>query len=311
MRFLVVGAGAVGGYFGARLVESGADVTFLVRPGRAAQLRKAGLNVRSTHGDVSLTAPQHVMSADISGPYDVIIVGCKAYDLPATMESFAPAVGERTAIVPLLNGMRHLTLLGERFGDARVLGGLCMISATLDAAGTILHVNDLHTLVLGDRDGSQSARVAGIGRVLARAKFETQVSAAILQEMWEKWIFIAAVGGINVLMRASIGDIVAVGVSDLGTHLYAECAAIATHHGFPPRDAVRERAQGVLTAQGSPLTASLLRDMERGAPTESEHILGDLLESGAGMLDARSVLRIATAHARAYEVRRARKGTSA
>lgn len=166
MRFLVVSAGALGGYFGGRLLAARRDVTFLLRPRRAAQLERTGLVVRSAMGDLHLAAPPHVLSGDIAAPYDVVIVGCKAYDLAETMESFAAAVGPQTVILPLLNGMGHLEQLAARFGHNKVLGGLCMISATLDNEGSVLHMGEMHGLTFGELDGSASARVAAVHRLV-------------------------------------------------------------------------------------------------------------------------------------------------
>ncbi|MBV8575349.1 MAG: oxidoreductase, partial [Acetobacteraceae bacterium] len=222
------------------------------------------------------------------------------------MASFAPAMGADTAILPLLNGMRHLDTLGERFGKARVLGGQCVISATLDADGRILHLNDTHSITFGEQDGSRSARAEAIAAELSGARFDSHLSATILQEMWEKWVFIAAGAGISCLMRASIGDIVSAGAADLATALFDECALIADANGFAPRSKFVERMRPMFAAPGSPLTASMLRDVERGAPTEADHILGDLLHRASAKAETRSLLRTAYAHVRAYEVRRAR-----
>ncbi|HZV93554.1 MAG TPA: 2-dehydropantoate 2-reductase N-terminal domain-containing protein, partial [Caldimonas sp.] len=157
MRYLVVGAGALGGYFGGRLLEAGCDVTFLLRPARAAAISARGLIVRSRLGDMTLSPP-HILASDIRAPFDVVIVACKAYDLESTMDDFAPAVGATTAILPLLNGMRHLDALQARFGAQRVLGGLCLISAVVDADGVVQHVNDLHSLTFGEIAGGLSPR---------------------------------------------------------------------------------------------------------------------------------------------------------
>src|SRR5262245_17021111 len=107
MRFLVVGAGATGGYFGGRLLETGRDVTFLVRPARAERLAQTGLSITSPAGNATLPSPPTVLAADLKKPFDVVVLSCKAYDLEQAIESFAPAVGPQTAIIPLLNGMRH------------------------------------------------------------------------------------------------------------------------------------------------------------------------------------------------------------
>ena len=135
MRVLVVGAGAIGGYFGGRLLQAGRDVTFLVRPGRAEHIRKNGFAVRVLDQRPDELAVRAIVSEQIEAPYDLVLVTCKAYDLESAMDGFAPAVGPETAILPLLNGLRHLDLLSERFGVSRLLGGQCVITATLDERG--------------------------------------------------------------------------------------------------------------------------------------------------------------------------------
>jgi len=305
MRYLVVGAGALGGYFGGRLLEAGHDVTFLLRPGRARALQATGLVVKSRCGDLALAAPPFVLANAIGAPFDVVIVACKAYDLVETMASFAPAVGPATAILPLLNGLRHLDALKQRFGAERVLGGLCLISATLDAAGTVQHLNDLHTLVFGELDGTTSARVDAIRSDFASTRFDGRASGEIVLEMWEKWVFIASAAGITCLMRATIGQIVAGGGADFGVALLDECRAIAAANGFAPRGPAIERARAMLTAAGSPISASMLKDIERGGAVEADHVLGDLIARDPRQPQGVSLLRVAYAHLKAYETRRA------
>ena len=307
MRFLVVGAGALGGYFGGRLLEAGRDVTFLLRPRRAAQIAKSGLVVQSPFGNLQLPSPPHVMAEDIEAPFDVILVGSKAYDLDSTMDSFAPAVGPQTVILPLLNGMKHIDRLVERFGDERVLGGLCMISATLDDEGRVLHLNDMHGLNFGERAGGRSERIDAIEAQFTGAKFDATASETILQDMWEKWVFIASAAGVTSLMRASIGDIVAAGGEDVALSIFDECCAIAAHNGFVPRPTAIERGRKMMTAPGSPMTASMYKDIVRSAPVEADHIIGDLLNRAARASPTPSVLRTAYVHLKAYEARRARE----
>ena len=134
MRILVVGAGAIGGYFGGRMLAAGRDVTFLVRPKRAAELASAGLVIKSPLGDVTLKNPPTVQADKLAEKFDAVLLSCKAFDLEDAVQSFAPAVGAQTAIVPLLNGMLHLDVLDKKFGRERVLGGLCAIAVTLNSA---------------------------------------------------------------------------------------------------------------------------------------------------------------------------------
>jgi 2-dehydropantoate 2-reductase len=311
MRILVVGAGALGGYFGGRLKEAGRDVTFLVRPRRAEHLAKNGLVVRSPKGDIAIPAPPTVLAENLRAPFDLILLSCKAYDLQGAIDSFAPAVGANTAILPLLNGMRHMDLLGARFGAGAVLGGQCIISATLDGEGRILHLNDLHFLSFGEQNGAKSPRMAAIAADFAGAKFDSQLSTAILQEMWEKWAFIAAAAGICCLMRGAFGDIAAAGASQLASDMFAECCAIAAKNGFNPGETAVKRSIGMLTAPGSPIAASMLRDIERGAPIETDHIVGDLLARGGARSVDYPLLQIAYAHLRTYEARRQREKIAA
>jgi 2-dehydropantoate 2-reductase len=309
MRILVVGAGAIGGYFGGRLKEAGRDVTFLVRARRAAQLAKTGLVIRSPYGDADLPAPPTVAAETLCEHYDLILLSCKAYDLGSAMESFAPAVGPNTAILPMLNGMAHMDMLAARFGA--VLGGQCVISTTLDGEGRILHLNDTHGLSFGECDGSISARAGAIAATLSGARFESRLSNAILQEMWEKWVLISTMAGITCLMRAPVGDIVAADATELALSMLDECSAIAAAQGFAPREPTMARNRSMLTLQGSTFAASMLRDIERGAPTEADHIVGDLLLRAGSAPRGAALLGIAYAHLKAYEARRKREKAAA
>ena len=308
MKILVVGAGAVGGYFGGRLLQAGRDVTFLVRPRRAAELAKHGLTLRSPVGDFHRASPPIVLQENLAEPFDLVLLSCKAYDLDGAMASFAKAISPATAILPLLNGMRHIDRLAERFGAERVLGGLCVISGTLGADGAVVHLNNWHGLTFGELDGSRSPRIESIEAALLGAGFDARLSDEIRHEMWEKWVLIATTAGMTCLMRASVGDYVAAGATDLALGLLGECASIAAAHGFPLREPALERARKTLTAPGSPFKASMLRDIEGGNPVEGDQILGDLLRCAAKP-DDRSLLRIATLHVKAYDA--ARKGGKA
>jgi 2-dehydropantoate 2-reductase len=319
MRVLVVGAGAIGGYFGGQLLHAGRDVTFLVRPHRAAELASAGLVIKSSRGDLRLQSPPTILSENIREPFDLVLLSCKAYDLAAAVDSFAAAVGPATLILPVLNGMRHLDALDERFGASHVLGGLCIIAATLDAQRSVVHLNDQNSLVFGPRDetardetgrdGARSERVRAVEQTLQNAGFDARLSGQIVHEMWEKWVLLASLAAVTCLMRASIGDTIAApGGSPLILAILDECAAIAAGAGFAPRAAFMDRARAALTAKESTLTASMLRDLESNAPVEADHVLGDLLRRAVTPTSrtAPSPLSIAYTHLKAYETRRAR-----
>jgi 2-dehydropantoate 2-reductase len=307
MRILIVGAGAIGGYFGGRLLQAKRDVTFLVRARRAAQLHDTGLVIKSPKGDCNLPDPPTVQADALREPFDLILLSCKAYDLDGAIESFAPAVAAHTMILPLLNGMRHLDVLEDRFGAQAVLGGQCVISAVLDAEGRVLHLNDLHGLSFGERSAPSSQRTERLLTEFSGATIDVQLSKNILQSMWEKWVFIASAAGITCLMRATVGDIVGAGAGALSIQLYNECARIAADAKFAPSEAARERSIAILTMTGSKLTASMLRDIENGGRTEGEQILGDLLKRRQSKAVAEPLLDTAHAHVKAYEARRQRE----
>ncbi len=308
MRILVMGAGAVGGYFGGRLLQAGRDVTFLVRPARAEALARDGLVIKSRFGDALLTRPPVVRAGELAAPFDLILLSCKAYDLASAIESMAPAVGPATAILPLLNGMRHLDMLDRQFGADRVLGGQCVIGATLDANGTVVHLNEYHALSFGERDGRRSARVQATVEQMAGAMFEARASERIVHEMWEKWALLATLAAGTCLMRASVGQIVqAAGGPEFMLDLLQECASLAGQAGYAPRESFLERTRSMLTAAGSTQTASMLRDIERQAPIESEHIIGDLIRrapAGSAAAGSLPLLRLAYLHLQAYQARR-------
>ena len=303
MRILIAGAGATGGYFGGRLAQAGRDVTFLVRPGRAAQLRRDGLRIVSPKGDLTL-APQLVGAADIAEPFDVVILAVKAYALDQALIDLEPAIGADTMVMPLLNGMRHIDLLTQKFGERPVLGGVCVVATTLDADGRIVQLAEMQELTYGERDGTPSERVQALDGLLQGAGFTARVSGTILQDMWEKWVTLATAGGVTCLLRGNVGEIEAVpGGATLALRFLAECAAVAAASGFPPRDQSVARASGMMTARGSGFASSMYRDMQANAPVEVEHILADLLHRARALGVPTPLLEAAVAQLRIYQNR--------
>jgi 2-dehydropantoate 2-reductase len=305
MRILVLGAGAIGGYFGGRLLQSGADVTFLVRPRRADELARDGLVLKSPHGDVTLPKPPTVQAQDLKDAFDIVLLTCKAFDLDDAIASIAPAVGSQTAIIPMLNGMRHLDVLDSRFGHARVLGGQCSIAATLNANRHVVQLAPMQALGFGERDGSLSGRVREADAIFQRGNFGGKASETIMQDMWEKWTMLATLACSTCLMRGPVGKILeATGGRDYILGVRDEIIAIASAAGHAPRAPFVEHITGMLTTAGSPLTASMFRDVAAGLPTEADHIVGDLVARGhAAKIDVPR-LRVAYAHLKTYEAQR-------
>lgn len=278
MHVLVLGAGAIGSYFGARLIEAGHAVSFLVRPARAERLRCDGLRVESPNGDFA-SAVDVVVGVPGGATYDLVLLSCKAYDLDGAVAAIAPAVGPDTRVLPMLNGLRHLDVLDLAFGRECVWGGLSHISVTLTDDGGVRQFGRLDRLTFGTR--GPDARFEGLAPELLSLSVEVCQRDDILAAMWEKFAFIATLAGMTCLMRSSVGQISATpNGAGLMRRAYAEACAIAAAEGYAINAVARDEAEAILTACDSPLKASMLRDLERGARTEVEHIVGDLLKRG-------------------------------
>jgi 2-dehydropantoate 2-reductase len=280
MKILVVGAGAVGGYFGARLAQAGRDVTFLVRPSRAQHLRSEGLRIVSPHGDLALQ-PNTITAKELDSPFDIIFLSVKAQALDQAMDDMVPAVGPGTMIYPVLNGMRHIDTLVHRFGELPVLGGVCMVSTDLDEQGRIVQITPTQKLTYGELSGAITPRIRSLDETMRNAGFETELSTAIFPAMWHKWVMIASLGLVTCLLDGPIGQINAAPDGERSMlRALDECAAVGAACGFPLPPALVAFLYQAVTAKGSNLTSSMYRDLKKGAPVEVENILGDLLEHG-------------------------------
>lgn len=303
MRTLVLGAGGIGGYFGGHLVAAGADVMFLARPARAAQLRSDGLRIDSPLGDARMAVD---VAETVEAPYDLVILSCKAYGLDDAIAAIGPAVGPQTSVLPLLNGLAHLDLLDAAFGAAAVLGGAAFISVVLADDGTIRHLAKLQGLTFGARTPDQTPRCDEVEALLRTASFDTRRSRNIAQEMWEKFAFITAASAITCLMRAPVGAIMtATDGERLTRQMLAECQAVAAAAGHPVGLKARDWADSMLTLRGSDFTASMLRDLEVGGLIEADHLQGDMIRRGTDCGVTTDLLKVAYCHLQAYAGRRA------
>jgi 2-dehydropantoate 2-reductase len=301
VRILVVGAGSTGGYFGGRLAQAGRDVTFLVRPARAAALRDKGLRIVSPHGDVTLV-PKLVTADALKETFDAVLLTVKAFSLEAALDDMAPAVGRETMILPVLNGMRHVDRLVERFGAPAVAGCVCKVATIVDADGRIVQLSRLQDLAYGEMDGARSARMERLDAAMQGAGFPARLSADIQADMWEKWDMLAALGTITCLMRGHIGEVnAAPGGTQFVTRMLDEIVGVVTAEGHPPRPAFLTEARKSLTDPASTGTSSMFRDLQQGRPIEAEQIVGDMLARGARHQLTTPLLAAAYAHLRIYQ----------
>ena len=305
MTILVVGAGATGGYFGARLAQAGRDVTFLVRPRRAGQLRERGLRIVGPGAGADAgqeLRPNLVMAGELTGPADIVLLSVKATALDHAIADFAPAVGPQTAVVPFLNGMAHLAVLSKRFGESAVLGGVIIIAAQLNDEGDIVvQPSTPASLTIGTQDGTRTTRLQAVYDQLSGAGFDASISDEIIARMWHKWVFIATIGALTCLMRGTVGDIVAVpGGRDLGPAILAEASAVSAAAGYPmPADAIASTTR-TITQAGSLVDSSMSRDVAAGRPAEVEQVLADLARRGAAHGIKTPLFDLATMQLRVY-----------
>ena len=305
MRILVLGAGGIGAYYGARIHNAGGDVTFLVRPPRAAQLRENGLQVFSPLGDMRFS-PKVVTRDELTGPFDVIVLSCKAYDFASAIDAIAPAVGPESVILPLLNGVSHIETLVARFGEARVLGGVAFISVLLAPSGEIMHLNTMHRLAAGSLTAVPPRWLAPLAQLFSSSEFEFVLADDIEQTLWDKFVFLSTLAAATCTLRASIGDILrTVAGEEFINDLLGECLSVAAASGHAVGQAPLAAYRKQLTDKGSSLMASMLRDVERGSATEADHILGDMVSRAQALGVATPLLRLAYSHLQAYELRRA------
>lgn len=304
IRVLVLGAGAVGGYFGGRLAQGGCDVAFMVRAGRQNIIENSGLQIESPMGNVNLPI-KTILSQDAKPEYDYILMTPKAYDLEDSLNSIQSAISDKTIIIPVLNGMAHIDRLNELFGRNRVLGGVVVIQAALLPSGVIKHFNNDAVIMIGEQDHNQP-KIAQpfIGLFQNAIGVRARAVNDIKRRMWAKWVRLSALAGMTCLMRANVGEINRApgGHSAIKRFLSANLK-IASHYGYELTDDDASGVGDFLFGENSTTTASMLRDIEYGGRIESEQILGDLLRRAKIANVDHPILELAYINARAYEER--------
>ena len=306
MRILVLGAGAIGGYFGGRLAASGADVTFLVRPARAALLVD-GLKIESPSELGNVTVPvQTIQAGEAAESFDLILLTCKAYDLESALEAIAP-YAERAAIVPLLNGLAHIEAIESRLPGCPVLAGSVICGATVKPEGTIVHLAPPHVMTVGLRPGQEALadKAQALCDMVRKAGVDAVLHEDIILALWEKWVFLATLAAATCTMRGSTGQILA---TDHGRGfilaLLDECTCVAVAEGKTPTRERMDEYNRFLTTPGSAFSASMLRDMGTGGPIEADHVVGDMIRRADGHGIDVPFLKVALTHLQVYEASR-------
>jgi 2-dehydropantoate 2-reductase len=277
MRVLVLGAGAVGGYFGGRMAEVGMDVTFLVRDKRQKKLEKTGLIIKSPKGDFSIR-PKLATIDKIRSDFDVILFTNKAYDLDQILQSAFP-VKDGSTIIPLLNGYTHIEKLRNKFPNARLFGGIAHIFSTLNEEGEIHHFNDIHSLTFGHLSNADEPVGRKFFDACSSANFSIKYSNKITVDLWHKWILIATVAGATTLFNATIGEIASTehGRSFI-KDLHNECIGIAKSEKITVNTEELAQQSHFLADKQSTWNSSMRRDMLNNSKIECEHIFLELIK---------------------------------
>ena len=280
-----------------------------MRAPRRERLERDGLVIKSTKGDVTQKA-RTVLSGAEGGPYDIVLLTCKAYDLESAIEAIAPAVGRDTTVVPLLNGMRHVEILAQRFGAAKVVGGLARVGVTLSPDGAILHTSPFAAISFGERDDRPArAALVALDAAIKASGVDGGLHKSIIQDSWDKWIMLCSLAAMCCLMRGTVGDILEAGEGQaIMLETVEECRKVAAAAGCDPGEKGMNNIRSYLTQKGSRFAASMLHDLEKGALVESDHIIGDMIDRARAAGIATPNLRLAYANTQAYLARRARGG---
>lgn len=295
MKILIVGAGGIGGYYGAQLMLAGADVTYLLREKRQALIQKQGLVVETPRGSFTVH-PQTVIANELTPIYDLIILAPKAFDLEDALQSIEKA-STKGLILPFLNGLAHIEQLDQRFGKEWVLGGIAHIAATIAETGAVKQLTDLHVLTVGARVPSQEAIAKAFHVLCQQADFDAVYSDNIEQALWDKWTFLSTLAGMTTLCNGSIGEIAAIPYGgDLTRAMYSECCEIASAHGFGISLGTQTKAIDMLTDVSSPMTASMLRDLNAGNKTEHDHILQEMIKKAEAKKLPCNLIKMAITH---------------
>ena len=282
MRIAVMAAGAVGGYFGARLAQAGHDVAFVARGQQLEALRTGGLRVESPLGDVHLPEVEVTGEPATIGPVDLVLFGVKLWDTETAAEATKPLLGAGTGVVSFQNGVAKDDILRQTLGAGHVIGGVCYISATIAAPGLIRQAGPMQKLVFGEYDGARSPRVLQFQAACADSGIDAEISDQIEQAIWAKFVFIVGLSGTTSLARSAVGPIRSQPRSRAFLHdVLAEVVQTARAQGVPlPADYADER-MAFVDQLAPDMTSSMFRDLEQGHRLEVDWLSGDVVERGA------------------------------
>ncbi|HYG85036.1 MAG TPA: 2-dehydropantoate 2-reductase [Azospirillum sp.] len=281
MRIAVMGTGAVGGYFGARLSAAGADVAFVARGRHLAAILEDGLRIESAAGDIHLKGVTATDAPATIGPVDIVLFAVKLWDTETAAEAVRPLIGPETAVITLQNGVTSPDVLISTLGEHHVVGGVAHIAAQIAAPGVIRHTGTLARMSFGELDGRSSERLTLFHALAADAGFDAILSSDILAIIWEKFAFLAPFSGITALTRQPAGVFRTVPETRaLFLDAVTEVVYVARAKGVTLGPDIVQRIDALVDNLVPEMKSSMLNDLERGGRLELPWLSGAVARMG-------------------------------
>jgi 2-dehydropantoate 2-reductase len=283
MKIAMMGSGGVGGFFGGRLAHAGYDVSFIARGAHLAAMRERGLTIENQQqGEIRVPKVQATDDPAQIGRVDLVIVSVKLWDTESAARQIKPLLGPDTGVISLQNGVIKDDILRRVLGDAAVMGGVGYVATTISRPGVIRQTGTMQRIVLGEYDGTKSARATFLHEALARAGVNAELSDDVRRAIWEKYAFLVGLSGTTTTMRMPIGPIREnPQTRAFLRELIRETVAVGRAHGVAlPEDYADNR---LAFADGLPadMTSSMHHDLERGSPLEVNWLSGGVVQLGA------------------------------
>ena len=281
MRIAIIGAGGVGGYFGARLQQAGADVHFVARGAHLAAMRREGLTVESPLGNIHLSSVKATESPADIGPADMVWLSVKLWDMDSAVQSMRPLIGPGTGIISFQNGVQKDEILRAAFGDGAVMGGVAYIATNIDRPGVIKHTGTMQRLVFGEYGGRRSKRAETLLDLCVRGGINAELSDDVRKAIWEKFVFLVGLSGSTTTMRETIGPIRSHPQSRrFLSDLMGETVAVGRALGVAlPADFADQRLAFVDSLPDA-MTSSMHHDLKAGKRLEVSWLSGGVAQLG-------------------------------
>jgi 2-dehydropantoate 2-reductase len=282
LKIAVMGAGAVGGYFGARLAAAGSDVTFIARGAHLQAIRENGLCVESPLGDVTIDPAKATDDPEEVGPVDIVLLMVKLYDVESAAKQIVPMLGAETGVVALQNGVEAPDILAKVIGAKHTMGGSIYIPAKLGEPGVIVHGGGFAKAIFGELDGSTSDRAQALQRAFQAADVDAEINADVVVTLWTKFVMLSAVSATNAITRGPTGTVLK--DPDMRAMFIAamrETEAVARARGVNLEADIVAKQIKLAEAFPPDVKASLLQDLEAGKRLEVSYLSGTVSRMGA------------------------------